>query len=69
MQHRWNLTPPKTLHVVAEVIRPDNKEDNIYTVSPNPNEPGWNTDSSYPGYGLPKFVAEEIVRRWNLVQE
>jgi len=24
----------------------------VWTVSNDPNEPGWNTDSGHPGYGL-----------------
>ena len=43
----WRLLPPE--------LSDDRR---WYTVSPNPIMEGWNTDSRYPGYGLPEPVAE-----------
>jgi hypothetical protein len=37
----------------------------VWTVSPRPDGPGWETDGGFWGYGLPRSVAEEICRRWN----
>ena len=36
-----------------------------WTVSPDPDRPGWETDSRVPGYSIPRHVAEEICRRYN----
>lgn len=33
-------------------------EGQIWTVSSDPNEPGWNTDGGYSGYGLTKQRAQ-----------
>lgn len=45
------------------------QDDHVWTISPSPDKCGWETDSGYPGYGLPKGWAEEIARRYNLVAE
>lgn len=47
----------------------DDPDENVWTVSDDPNCPGWETDGGYDGYGLPKAIAEEIVRRWNWVSD
>jgi len=63
----WGTELPARLYVVAEY--PENGDDkNIWTISPDPEQSGWDTDSSHPRYGLPKRVAEEIVRRYNADQ-
>ncbi len=31
-----------------------------YTLTTNPDKEGWNTDSGYAGYGLPKELAQWI---------
>lgn len=36
-----------------------------WTISPRPDQPGWNTDCGILGYGLPERVAKEIVARLN----
>ena len=41
---------------------PDEK---IWTISKNPGEPGWNTDSGFRGYGLTKADAEVLVAAAN----
>ena len=49
--------------VVADKYRsqPDDPEDCVWTLSRNPYEIGWETDSGCPGYGLLKKDAEELV--------
>lgn len=39
-----------------------------YTITTNPNIAGWNTDSGYEGYGLPKELAELIVYVLNFLR-
>lgn len=36
-----------------------------WTISPDPQRPGWATDSGCAGYGMPRAVAEDVVRRLN----
>ena len=43
----------------------NDERDNVWTVSPDPNETGWETDSGFPGYGLSKADAEYICRAVN----
>ena len=38
-----------------------------YTITTNPEFSGWNTDSGYEGYGLPKEVASFIVEVLNFL--
>ncbi len=38
----------------------DDYIDNRFSLTLNKNEPGWNTDSGYVGYGLPKDLAQWI---------
>lgn len=40
----------------------ERKDDCTYTLSPDSGIDGWNTDSGYPGYGLPKHVAQTLAR-------
>ena len=37
----------------------------VWTVSTNPDEPGWNTDCGYPGYGLVRADAEFLAAAAN----
>jgi hypothetical protein len=37
-------------------------EDEVWTVSLNPNEPGWENDSDTDGYGLTKAFAQGTCR-------
>lgn len=41
------------------------KDSDSYTLSLDKNECGWNTDSGYGGYGLPKKLAEWICKTLN----
>jgi hypothetical protein len=49
-------------YVVAEHPDFDGADDvNIWTVSQDPDRAGWDTDSSYPRYGLPRSAAQFLV--------
>lgn len=37
----------------------------VYSITLDENSPGWETDSAYPGYGLPKELAEWICSTLN----
>jgi hypothetical protein len=37
----------------------------IWTISRDPNKPGWRTDGAYPGYGLTLAEAEWLVAAAN----
>ena len=51
---------------VAAYPRPDiTKQDRVWTVSRNPDEPGWITDGSYDGYGLTWADATELMEAAN----
>ena len=41
----------------------------VWTVSTDPKEPGWNTDSGYPGYGLTRDIAEFLAKAANEAKE
>lgn len=41
----------------------------VWTVSRDPNDIGWETDSGCPGYGLTKNDAEELANAANRVKE
>jgi hypothetical protein len=41
-----------------DVHRDDEK---VFTVSTDPNKPGWETDGGYDGYGLTKAQAQFLV--------
>lgn len=45
----------------------DDPEAEVWTLSLNPNETGWCTDSGYGGYGLTKALAEELARAANVM--
>ncbi len=38
----------------------DDEDEKVWTLSHDPNEPGWNTDSGYGGYGLTYKLAREL---------
>jgi len=40
-----------------------------YTISSSPEAQGWENDAGCDNYGLPKELAEEIVRRYNAFEE
>ena len=40
-----------------------------YTLTQNKHEPGWRTDSGYPGSGLPKELAQWICNTLNESQK
>lgn len=61
---------PETITNIFVTTCQDNSayaEDLVWTLSPSPTKLGWKTDSGYGGYGLPKLVAEEIARRFNIL--
>lgn len=53
--------------VVCDKDSDQDPEGRIWTVSHSANEPGWNTDSGFPGYGLTKKEADELAFGANLV--
>lgn len=60
----WDTDAP--LYVVAVDVEDDERAGySVWTVSPSPERDGWENDSAYPGYGLPKEVAERIAQLWN----
>lgn len=56
----WKLRP---LYAVCK--NPRSEPADIWTVSPDPEVEGWETDSGYPGYGLPGAVAEHLAALHN----
>ena len=53
-------------YVVVDDNCTDPQPDNaVWTVSRNPNKPGWETDSGFDGYGLTKDEAEELANALN----
>ena len=57
--------------VVADEYRsqPDDPENCVWTLSRNPDEIGWETDSGFPGYGLLKKDAEELAGAANRIEK
>ena len=57
--------------VVADKYRsqPDDPDDCVWTLSRNPDEIGWETDSGCPGYGLLKEDAEELAGAANRIEK
>jgi hypothetical protein len=47
----------------------DEPDAHVWTVSRDPNDTGWETDSGYPGYGLTKHDAEELANAANRVEQ
>lgn len=47
----------------------EDEECNSYTLTLNENYPGWNTDSSAHGYGLPKKLAQWICDKLNSIDD
>lgn len=42
-----------------------NEDRDIYTISPYPDQLGWETDSGCDGYGLPKAIADAYAQAIN----
>lgn len=40
-----------------------------WTISPDPNRPGWATNGGRDGCGMPRAVAEDLARRLNATAE
>jgi hypothetical protein len=61
--------PPRPRIYVVAMLDDDgipfNEDRNVWTLSFNENELGWETDCGYPGYGLTKEVAQQIADVWN----
>ena len=38
----------------------DPETDAVWSVSRNPKQEGWRTDGGFPGYGVPKAIAEHM---------
>jgi hypothetical protein len=51
-------------YVVTVAVDPE-PEERVWTVSRDPDRPGWETDGGYPGYGLTRAEAEELVAAAN----
>jgi hypothetical protein len=47
---------------------PDDPDAAVWTVSRDPNETGWETDSGYNGYGLLKTDAEKLADAANRIE-
>ena len=45
-----------------------NPEEHVWTISRDPNDTGWETDSGYSGYGLLKKDAEELANAANRIE-
>ena len=52
------------LYVVASEDDAD-PEESVWTLSNDPERTGWETDSGFSGYGLPKSLAMAIASAWN----
>ena len=48
---------------------PDDPEEHVWTLSRDPNDTGWETDSGYSGYGLLKRDAEELANAANRIED
>lgn len=46
-------------YVVGDAFA-DDKNEAYWTLSQNPNKPGWETDSAQPGYGLTYAQAKTL---------
>ena len=46
-----------------------NPEEHVWTISRDPNDTGWETDSGYSGYGLLKKDAEELANAANRIEK
>jgi hypothetical protein len=46
-----------------------NPEEHVWTISRDPNDTGWETDSGYSGYGLLKKDAEELAGAANRIEK
>lgn len=51
--------PKAEWHIYQERF-PNSDELDSWTITNNPNIEGWDTDSGYDGYGLPKELAQWI---------
>jgi hypothetical protein len=65
---------PERLYVVVDRINADPADEPlnnraVWTLSPWPDEPGWETDCATKGYGLPRAVADLIAAAYNETQE
>lgn len=57
MTDRWFVVPGADDRLDPEA--------ETWTVSLNPDKPGWETDMGCPGYGLTKALAEELAEAAN----
>ena len=71
--HCWrgiNVGSLPKLYAVRDSLYDDNDESSeAWTISPDPDESGWETDCGTYGYGLPRSIAEAIVERCNASAE
>lgn len=58
MSDRWHV-------VVDPMCKYPSPEKAIWTLSCDPNIPGWNTDGGYEGYGLAKDIADFLAESAN----
>lgn len=61
----WPKKSPRKLFVVMGTDDPYDKDKAIYTISPDPNKPGWETDDGQDMYGIPKEWAELLVKLYD----
>lgn len=54
---------------VAKYCSYPNPEEHVWTISRDPNDTGWETDSGYSGYGLLKKDAEELAGAANRIEK
>jgi hypothetical protein len=51
----------KKVYAVCDAMAYDPNNNEVWTISEDPNKAGWETDSGYSGYGLPKEKADFYV--------
>jgi hypothetical protein len=60
---KWFVTVDKYSSYIDDPDAP------VWTVSKDPNNVGWETDSGHCGYGLPKKDAEELANAANRIEQ
>lgn len=63
MTAKWFVTVDK------HCMYPNDPDAYVWTLSHDPNETGWETDSGYSGYGLLKRDAEELANAANRIEQ
>ena len=63
MTAKWFVTVDK------HCMYPNDPDAYVWTLSHDPNETGWETDSGYSGYGLLKRDAEELANAADRIEK